>query len=445
MGLVKGVVVGSNGTKITHLQFADDTILLCEADWEAVVTIKRILRCFEILSGLKINYHKSVVSGVGINEESLKDFAAKLNCLHKKLPLKYLGLPLGANPRRRRTWQPVLDKCKQRLASWKRRFLSFADNALWKQVICCKYPKVGRGWWSLPVENYKLSMIWRDIMGVAGLCSQLVNFFKQNIVLDIGDGSRTMFWTDTWIGNICLKDEFPRLFFVSLDKSESVAGVRNKGISFQEWKLNFRRALFQWEMKELGRLNLLLLNAPVLRFGRMDSIRWKANKFGFYTVDSAYSWNVLPSKVISTVTGFILKNVAPLRVQFFGWLSWKGRIKTSCFLQRLGVLSRGSNVNCIFCNNDWESVNHVLLFCPFTWRIWIALWFRSSSPSFNFFVNDIVYNLQQVRVGSATAKLLSVHAVAVLDFVTEAVEILELESAALGAVDVVLVWYDNCY
>ncbi|XP_028069533.1 uncharacterized protein LOC114272061 [Camellia sinensis] len=332
MGLIKGAAVGSIGMKITHLQFADDTILFCEADWEEVVTIKRILRCFEILSGLKINYHKSVVSGVGINEESLVDLAAKLNCLHQKLPLKYLGLPLEANPRRRRTWQPVLDKCKQRLASWKRRFLSFADNALWKQVICSKYLEVGRGWWPLPVENNKLSMIWRDIVGVAGLCRELVNFFKQNIVMDIGDGRRTKFWIDIWVGNTCLKDEFPRLFSMSLDKTETVAGVRSRGIGIQEWRLNFRRVLFQWEVKELGRLNLFLFNAPVLRFGRLDSIKWKANKYGLYTVASAYNWNVLSSKVISTVAGFIWKNVTPPRVQFFGWLSWKGRIKTSCFL-----------------------------------------------------------------------------------------------------------------
>lgn len=136
MGLIKGAIVGSNGIKITHLQFANDTILFCEADWEKVVTIKRILRCFEILLGLKINYHKSVVSGIGINDDFLEDLATKLNCLHQILPLKYLGLPLGANPRRRRTCQPALDKCKQKLVSWERRFLSFAGRpALIKFVL----------------------------------------------------------------------------------------------------------------------------------------------------------------------------------------------------------------------------------------------------------------------------------------------------------------------
>lgn len=60
-------------------------------------------------------------------------------------------------------------------------------------MICGKYPKVGRGWWPLPVKNNKLPMIWRDIMGVVGLCPKLEDFFKHNIVLNIGDGRRTKF------------------------------------------------------------------------------------------------------------------------------------------------------------------------------------------------------------------------------------------------------------
>ncbi|KAL7189991.1 hypothetical protein ACSBR1_039601 [Camellia fascicularis] len=58
------------------------------------------------------------------------------------------------------------------------------------------------------------------------------------------------------------------------------------------------------------------------------------------------------------------------RCNFFGWLAWKGRIKTSCYLQSIGVLSDASNVSCIFCRNELETVNHLLLCCPFSWRIW---------------------------------------------------------------------------
>lgn len=118
--------MGSNGLKVSHLQFADDTILFCEAEWVEVVNIKRILRCFEILSSLKINYHKSVICGIGVDDGLLHEFANRLNCLHQKLLLKYLGMRLGANPGRKSTWKPVLDKCKQKLASWKRRLFSFA-------------------------------------------------------------------------------------------------------------------------------------------------------------------------------------------------------------------------------------------------------------------------------------------------------------------------------
>ncbi|XP_028059460.1 uncharacterized protein LOC114263159 [Camellia sinensis] len=117
LGLIRGVSVCSSGLRLTHLQFADDTILFCEAEWGEVANIKRILRCFEIVSSLRINYNKSVVCGVGIPVELGQEFATSLNCHNQILPLKYLGLPLGASPSRRRTWQPVIDKCKLCLAS----------------------------------------------------------------------------------------------------------------------------------------------------------------------------------------------------------------------------------------------------------------------------------------------------------------------------------------
>lgn len=92
-GLLRGAVVGHDAT-ISHLQFAGDTIIFCEADMEVIMVVKRILRCFELVSGLKINFHKSFVCGIGVSEQELDEFASRLNCRYQKLPLSYLGLPL---------------------------------------------------------------------------------------------------------------------------------------------------------------------------------------------------------------------------------------------------------------------------------------------------------------------------------------------------------------
>ena len=47
-GLITGAVIGQEwaSTTVSHLQFADDTIIFCKADVGEVVAVKRILRCF---------------------------------------------------------------------------------------------------------------------------------------------------------------------------------------------------------------------------------------------------------------------------------------------------------------------------------------------------------------------------------------------------------------
>ncbi|CAL5416024.1 unnamed protein product [Camellia sinensis] len=90
--------------------------------------LKEILRSFEIMSGLKINFHKSSACGFGVPEDLVDGFASGLNCSNQKLPFTYLGLPLGVNPRKKSTWEPVIAKFRMRLASWKRKFLSFGGR-----------------------------------------------------------------------------------------------------------------------------------------------------------------------------------------------------------------------------------------------------------------------------------------------------------------------------
>lgn len=166
LDIIKGAEVGSNGLRVTHLQFADDTILFCETNRREVSNIKSILRCFEISSGSKINYHKSIICGIGVDDGLVHEFAASLNCLHQNLPIQYLGLPLGANPSRRSTWKPVLDKLKQKLASWKRRLLSFAGRLTLIKCVMSNLPIYYLSMFRIPtgvakeIERMQSAFLW---------------------------------------------------------------------------------------------------------------------------------------------------------------------------------------------------------------------------------------------------------------------------------------------
>ena len=46
---------------LSHLQFADDTILFCPAKEKTIRNYKRILECFGMMSRLSINYNKSTM------------------------------------------------------------------------------------------------------------------------------------------------------------------------------------------------------------------------------------------------------------------------------------------------------------------------------------------------------------------------------------------------
>ena len=65
MDLLQGMVFGDNAVHVSHLQFADDTILFLRPKVEFFLNARRILKCFELSSGLRINFHKSCVEKIG--------------------------------------------------------------------------------------------------------------------------------------------------------------------------------------------------------------------------------------------------------------------------------------------------------------------------------------------------------------------------------------------
>lgn len=58
LGLFKGMITPNKGPILSHLMYADDVMILGEWGPENISFITRFLRIFNLISGLKINYHK---------------------------------------------------------------------------------------------------------------------------------------------------------------------------------------------------------------------------------------------------------------------------------------------------------------------------------------------------------------------------------------------------
>jgi hypothetical protein len=94
-GHIQGVVSHLIPGGISHLQYSDDTMILIKNNDLAIANLKFLLICFELLSGLKINYHKSEVIVMGLSHEEQARVAHILNCQVGAFPFKYLGFPMS--------------------------------------------------------------------------------------------------------------------------------------------------------------------------------------------------------------------------------------------------------------------------------------------------------------------------------------------------------------
>jgi len=115
--LFKGVEVGSLRVQVDLLQFANDTLFFCEPSYHNMLVVKAILKSFELVSRLRINFHKSEVRSVSISQLDKFLFSKCLNCRKMDLPFKYLSMVVDGNPRRVKFWNPIVDKIRSRLAT----------------------------------------------------------------------------------------------------------------------------------------------------------------------------------------------------------------------------------------------------------------------------------------------------------------------------------------
>ncbi|GJT05143.1 putative RNA-directed DNA polymerase, eukaryota, reverse transcriptase zinc-binding domain protein [Tanacetum coccineum] len=132
----RGIEVGKDKVCVLHLQFADDALIMGEWSKINVLNLSRLLTCFHLASGLKLNFNKSKLFGIGVCEVERNFLASLIGCQPSNFPCNYLGLPIGANMSRCDNWLPLLERFHKRLSSWKAKTLSFGGRlTLSKSVL----------------------------------------------------------------------------------------------------------------------------------------------------------------------------------------------------------------------------------------------------------------------------------------------------------------------
>lgn len=109
-GHLGGFSMSVNGNKVSHLQFADDTLAFLDDSIEQINYLRYYLLGFEMMSGLRINFAKCSLFGVA-DATNLEVMSAMMGCKTDFLPSNYLGLPLGYKATNAQKWEEIIERC----------------------------------------------------------------------------------------------------------------------------------------------------------------------------------------------------------------------------------------------------------------------------------------------------------------------------------------------
>ena len=99
------------------VQYADDTLLIMEADPCQLDVLKKTLHEFTISTGLCVNYHKSCMLPINISAERVQQLAEGFGCIVGSFPFTYLGLPMGTTRPRLIDMMPLVTRMERRLTA----------------------------------------------------------------------------------------------------------------------------------------------------------------------------------------------------------------------------------------------------------------------------------------------------------------------------------------
>ena len=148
------------------LQYVDDTLIFMERCHIQLATLKALLQSFSASTGLKVNYSKSIIVPINMDEHRAASLAQAFGCVIGSLPFTYLGLPLGLSKPKVIDCLPLVSKCEKRLTCTSA-LLSQAGRLEVKNAIFSALPMYFMSTFKLhktviqQIDKYRKHCLWR--------------------------------------------------------------------------------------------------------------------------------------------------------------------------------------------------------------------------------------------------------------------------------------------
>ena len=150
-GTLQGVSISRGGPKITHLFFADDSLLFCKATTDDVNRIQGILSLYEKASGQQINRQKTTIffsKSTPIPTQNVIQNMLGVPAI--KQYERYLGLPSFVGREKYSSFAQIKERVWSKLKGWKEKLISQAGRETLIKSVAQAIPSYAMSCFRLP-------------------------------------------------------------------------------------------------------------------------------------------------------------------------------------------------------------------------------------------------------------------------------------------------------
>jgi hypothetical protein len=166
VGGIDGVRVCRNAPSVSHLLFADDSLILMKANLTNAASLNQVLEQYCASSGQMVSEAKcSIFFSPNVDVQVKAEICEELNIFTEAISDKYLGLPSMVGLDKTESFIYLLERIIERIQGWKEKFLSMGGKeillkAVIQSILVCyvvfKLPKnvckkitdiIAQFWW----------------------------------------------------------------------------------------------------------------------------------------------------------------------------------------------------------------------------------------------------------------------------------------------------------